>query len=138
VVRIECTKEVGEMQFFKREDIRKKMLPGRVIQLLIGKDDAASTSELMTMGFAHYSEETDPMDPHRHAEEIVYVLSAEDGYVRHGGFGEEPTELGNRVPLQEGLTLHVPAGEWHVFEYDEGGHVDIIFFYSQADVYSKS
>lgn len=125
------------MQFLKREEITKKPLPGRVIQLMVGQEDAASASNVMTMGFAHYSEESGPMDPHRHAEEIVYVLSAQDGYVRYGGYGEQPDELGDRISLAAGTILHIPELEWHVFEFDEGGHVDIIFFYSQADVYSK-
>ena len=77
------------------------------------------------------------MKPHHHVEEIVYVLSAKDGYVRHGGFGEEPNELGGRVSVGAGTILHIPDMEWHVFEYDEGGYVDIIFFYSAADVYTQ-
>jgi len=31
------------------------------------------------------------------------------------------------------MTLHFPESEWHVFEFDEGGHVEIIFFYSQSE-----
>lgn len=124
------------MQFFKREEVREKPLPGRVIQLVAGKEDAASASNVMTMGFARYSHESGPMEPHHHAEEIVYVLSAQDGWVRYGGYGDQPDELGEAIPLEAGIVLHIPELEWHVFEYDEGGHVDIIFFYSQADVYS--
>jgi hypothetical protein len=125
------------MQFFKREGITKKMLPGRVIQLVVGQEGAASDSSVMTMGYARYAAEAGPMDPHHHAEEIVVVLAAQDGYVRYGGFGEQPDALGERISLEAGTILHIPELEWHVFEYDEGGHVDIIFFYSQADVYSK-
>ena len=125
------------MQFFKREGIQEKMLPGRVIQLVVGQEGAASDSNVMTMGYARYAAEAGPMDPHHHAEEIVVILTAQDGYVRYGGFGEQPDELGGRIPLEAGTILHIPELEWHVFEYDEGGHVDIIFFYSQADIYSK-
>jgi hypothetical protein len=88
------------------------------------------------MGFARYSEESGMMDPHRHVEEIVYVVDAQDGWVRYGGFGGEPDELGARVDLQEEMILHFPDGEWHMFGFDEGGHVEIAFFYSQSDVYS--
>ncbi len=124
------------MKLIKREDVEKKSLPGRAIQLVVGKEDAVSSSRVMTMGFAHYSAESGPMAPHRHAEEIVYILSAQDGWTRYGGVGDEPNELGDPVPLKAGMTLHFPENEWHVFEFNEGGHVDIIFFYSQADVYS--
>jgi hypothetical protein len=125
------------MKLFERENIAKKDLPGRMIQLVVGKEGAASPSDVMTMGFATYSAASGPMAPHRHAEEIVYILSSDRGYTRYGGTGEEPNELGERIVLEPGMILHFPRDEWHVFEYEEGGHVDIIFFYSQADVYSK-
>jgi hypothetical protein len=107
-----------------------------VIQLITGGEGAVSSSDGITFGYAHYSAESGPMAPHHHVEEIVYVLESKDGWVRHGGFGEEPNELGDPVPLKAGMTLHVPAYEWHVFEFAEGGHVDILFFYSHADVYN--
>jgi hypothetical protein len=113
------------------------MLPGRALQLLVGGEGAVSPSEVMTMGFARYSAEAGPMAPHRHAEEIVYVLESDRGWTRYGGFGPEPDELGGPVALEPGMTLHFPENEWHVFEFEEGGHVEIIFFYSQSDVYSK-
>ncbi|MDK1119215.1 MAG: hypothetical protein QGM50_10580 [Anaerolineae bacterium] len=126
------------MKLIERKDVKKKALPGRMIQLLVGQDDAVSLSNVMTMGFARYSAESGPMDPHHHVEEIVYILSAKDGWTRHGGFGEQPNALGeDKVILEAGMTLHFPDNEWHVFEFNEGGHVEIIFFYSQADVYSS-
>ncbi len=82
------------------------------------------------MGFATYSERSGAMEPHHHAEEIVCILSAKDGWVRYGA---KRDELGEPIPLQAGMTLHIPPLEWHVFEYDKGGHVDIIFFYGQVD-----
>jgi len=124
------------MRLVKREDVKKKPLPGRMLQLVVGKEGSVSPSSVMTMGFAHYSAESGLMAPHRHTEEIVYILSAQDGWTRYGGVGDEPNELGEPVTLEAGMTLHFPENEWHVFEFDEGGHVDIIFFYSQADVYS--
>jgi len=124
------------MKLIKREEVARRPLPGRVIQLVVGKDEAVSPSEVMTMGYAHYSAESGPMAPHRHAEEIVVITGSEQGYTRYGGFGDEPNELGERIPLEVGMILHFPRGEWHVFEFDEGGMVDIIFFYSQSDVYS--
>ncbi len=125
------------MELIRREDVKKKQLPGRVLQLVVGKDDAVSQSDVMTMGFARYSAESGPMEPHRHVEEIVYILSSEDGWTRYGGCGDEPDELGEKVPLEGGMTLHYPDQEWHVFGFEEGGHVEIIFFYAQSDVYSE-
>jgi hypothetical protein len=125
------------MKLIKREDVAKKPLPGRVLQLLVGQEGSVSPSSVMTMGFAHYSDEAGPMAPHRHAEEIVYILESDRGWTRYGGMGDEPDELGGPVSLEPGMTLHFPENEWHVFEFEAGGHVEIIFFYSQSDVYSK-
>jgi hypothetical protein len=125
------------MKLIKREDVPEKLLPGRVLQLLVGQEGSVSPSSVMTMGFARYAAEAGPMAPHRHAEEIVYVLESDRGWTRYGGFGDEPDELGEPMPLEPGMTLHFPENEWHVFEFDEGGQVAIIFFYSQSDVYSK-
>lgn len=124
------------MKLILRDDVKKNPLPGRMLQLVTGGEASVSPSEVITMGFAHYSSESGPMDPHRHVEEIVYILGAKDGYTRYGGFGDQPDELGDRVVLEDGMTLHFPADEWHVFEFDEGGFVDIIFFYSDPGVYA--
>jgi len=126
------------MIVFKRSEVARKRLPGRVVQIAVSDQAARSLSDAMTMGFATYSAESGPMEPHRHVEEIVYVLGSEDGWTRHGGFGDEPNELGEKIPLEEGMILHVPEDEWHVFGFEEGGHVDIIFFYARPDVYSQS
>jgi hypothetical protein len=117
------------MDLIKREPLKKECLPGRVIQKAVGKD-APSESRKMSMGFAHYSDESGPMEPHHHAEEIVYVLNAKDGWVR---IGDAPDKLGDSISLEAGMTLHFPLLEWHVFEFKPGGHVDIIFFYGQVD-----
>ena len=117
------------MKIIKREELQKEHLPGRMIQKAVGKD-APSASQKISMGFARYSEESGPMDPHHHAEEVIYVLSAKDGFVREGS---HPERLGERMPLESGMILHFPELEWHVFEFDPGGHVDIIFIYGQVD-----
>ena len=117
------------MLILERESLTRHHLPGRVIQKAVGKD-SASTSGKMTMGFARYSAASGPMEPHQHAEEIVYIVDAKAGWVRAGS---EKDELGQPIPLEPGTTLHIPELEWHVFEYGEGGHVDIIFFYGQVD-----
>lgn len=117
------------MTILDRKNLPKHALPGRVIQKAVGKD-AAAISGRMTMGFAHYSVASGPMEPHHHAEEIVYILEAKAGWLRHGPAKDD---LPHRVPLAAGMILHIPALEWHVFEYDADGSVDIIFYYGQVD-----
>ncbi len=117
------------MHITLRKNLDKLRLPGRIIQKAVGKD-GASVSGKMTMGFGHYSTQSGPMEPHHHAEEIVYILNAQNGWVR---MGPEKDKLGETVMLEAGMILHIPELEWHVFEYGEGGFVDIIFFYGQVD-----
>ena len=54
----------------------------------------------------------------------------------HSFTGRIEALQGDSVTLEPGMTLHFPENEWHVFEFAEGGHVDIIFFYAHPDVYS--
>lgn len=117
------------MHVIERHDVESVQLPGRTVQKVVGQD-AFSPSEKMTMGFAIYSEESGPMEPHHHAEEIVYILSAEEGWIR---YGDGADALGDPVPLEEGMVLHFPELEWHVFQFAPGGHVEIIYFYGQVD-----
>lgn len=117
------------MKIFTRDDLGRETLPGRIIQKAIGKD-SFSTSSRITMGFAHYSEESGPMEPHHHAEEVVYVVGAEDAWVE---FGPAPEQLDALTPLEGGMILHIPTLEWHVFRYEKGGYVDIIFIYGQTE-----
>jgi mannose-6-phosphate isomerase-like protein (cupin superfamily) len=117
------------MKCFRRQDIPSVMLPGRVIQTAVGKE-GLSKSDKITMGFARYSAESGPMEPHHHAEEVVYVVGAKGGWVR---YGREKDKLGEHVPLEPGMVLHNPPLEWHVFGYAEGGYVDLVFIYGQVD-----
>jgi mannose-6-phosphate isomerase-like protein (cupin superfamily) len=117
------------MVILEKEKLEQVMLPGRVIAKAVGAG-SASESARMTVGFADYHAAAGPMEPHNHAEETVYVICSDRGYVR---FGDEKDRLGGRIPLRAGMLLHIPAWEWHVFEYDEGGRVEILFIYGQAD-----
>jgi hypothetical protein len=117
------------MKIILRDELEKQYLPGRIIQKATGRDSYSPSSKI-TMGFAHYSEESGPMEPHQHAEEVVYVTGVKDGWVR---YGPEKNQLSDRIPLVEGMILHNPPLEWHVFGYDPGGYVDIIFIYGQVD-----
>jgi mannose-6-phosphate isomerase-like protein (cupin superfamily) len=117
------------MQIIKSDDMVKEILPGRIIRKCVGKDGVSVSAE-MTMGFGEYCEEAGPMAPHRHAEEIVYVLSAQKAWVRYGA---DADALDKKVTLERGMTLHIPSQEWHVFEYEPRGHLDIIFFYGRTE-----
>jgi hypothetical protein len=117
------------MQFFRRSDLKNVKLPGRVLQTAVGKD-GPSRSGKITVGFARYSAESGPMEPHNHAEEVIYVVGAKDGWVRHG---PEKDELSGPIPLEPGMVLHFPSLEWHVFEYGESGYLDLLFIYGQVD-----
>ena len=117
------------MNIIEREILPVQALVGRGVQKAIGAE-AISTSERMSVGYARYAEEYGPMAPHRHAEEAVYVLSSERAWVR---FGPERNDLNQKHLLRGGELLHIPEGEWHVFEHEAGGHVEIIFIYAQVD-----
>ena len=58
------------------------------------------------------------------------VAAADRAYVR---FGPEKNHLGERIPLVPNTALHFPPLEWHVFEYDQGGFLEILYFYGQVD-----
>ena len=93
------------MLILERESLTRHHLPGRVIQKAVGKD-SASTSGKMTMGFARYSAASGPMEPHQHAEEIVYIVDAKAGWVRAGS---EKDELGQPIPLETGYHPTYPG-----------------------------
>lgn len=117
------------MDFVKRSEVEKLVLPGRIIQKTVGKDGAMASGK-MTVGFAHYSAKSGRMDPHHHAEETIYVVAAERAWVRYGA---SETSLDIKEDLETGMTLHFDELEWHVFEYGDGGYLDIVFIYGQTD-----
>lgn len=116
------------MKLMKREHLNSEHLVGRVIQKAVGQDSPSLSSE-MSVGFAHYSAKSGNMEPHQHAEEVCYIIDAENGWFR---FGPEPNQLGDAIALEKGMILHNPPMEWHVFETDKDGFVDIIFIYGQV------
>jgi mannose-6-phosphate isomerase-like protein (cupin superfamily) len=117
------------MKLIKRNDLPVEKLPGRMIQKAVGKGSYLESGK-MTMGFATYSGESGPMAPHHHAEEVIYVVDSIDAWVR---YGEGEHALTTKVDLQAGMILHFPPLEWHVFEFADGGHLDIVFIYGQVD-----
>lgn len=117
------------MKVIKKEATENFVFPGRMVRKYVGKD-AVSKSEKMTMGFASYCEEVGAMEPHHHAEELIYVVESKDAWVR---FGQAKDELGDKQMLESGMTLHFEELEWHVFEYDKGGFLDVLYFYGQTE-----
>ena len=112
-----------------KDELAGTPLPGRVIYNAIGKNGPVM-SHKMTVGFAEYSAKSGPMEPHQHAEETIYVVQAKDAYCR---YGDSTDNLGERIPLREGMLAHFDELEWHVFEYDQGGSLMIIVIYGQVD-----
>lgn len=112
-----------------RQALERQILPGRIIENAVGAAGPIESGR-MTVGFATYSAEAGPMQPHHHAEETIYVIASNKGWVRYGG---TPDNLAHKMPLEAGMILHFAPLEWHVFEYDEGGSIEIIFIYGQVD-----
>ena len=117
------------MRTIKRIDTPVDQLPGRGIRRFVGRDSALSSEE-MTVGTALYADEFGPMEPHNHAEETVYILSAERAWVR---WGPTRDDLRERIDLESGVVINTPALEWHVFEWEPGGHIELLFIYGQVD-----
>ena len=104
-------------------------LPGRGIRRFVGRNSALDSEE-MTVGTALYADEFGPMEPHNHAEETIFVLEAERAWVR---WGPRADHLPNRIDLEPGVVVNTPAMEWHVFEWEPGGHIELLFVYGQVD-----
>ena len=117
------------MQLIEKDMLEEVKLPGRIIQKAVGKD-AFLNSNKMTIGFARYSKESGPMAPHHHAEETIYVIRTKKGKVK---YGNSESELFEQIALKDGMILHFPELEWHVFEYEDDGFIEVLFFYGQVD-----
>jgi len=115
----------------KRKDLDRVKLAGRTLQKAVGGPGEGNvTSTRMTVGFARYSDESGPMEPHHHAEETIYIVDARNGYSRPG---RAPDQRCDRVQLEAGMILHFAELEWHVFEWDKDGYIDALFIYGQVD-----
>ena len=117
------------MELIRRDELTKQPLPGRMIQNAVGKGAPVQSSN-MSVGFATYSREFGPMEPHRHDEESIYVISSDKAYML---YGDSEKELNGRRDLEAGMVLHFDKNEWHVFRYEEGGHLEIVFIYGKTD-----
>ena len=58
------------------------------------------------------------------------MLNADRAWVR---WGPSRAELTERIDLEPGVAINTPALEWHVFEWEPGGHVELLFIYGQVD-----
>jgi len=117
------------MRTTRRLDTPVDPLPGRGIRRFVGRNSAFDSEE-MTVGTALYADEFGPMEPHNHAEETVYILDADRAWVR---WGASPDDLSNRIDLEAGVVINTPSLEWHVFEWEPGGHIELLFIYGQVD-----
>ncbi len=106
--------------------IETQMLPGRTKKAAVGRDNCMIHSDAMNVFICRYSEESGVMEPHKHGEETIYVTTADRAYMR---FGDSPDSLSGRIPLYAGLMAHFKKDEWHVFEYEKGGHLELICMY---------
>jgi hypothetical protein len=116
------------MEYINRKDIRIDPLPGRGLIRAVGKQSHFESTN-MTVGWAIYNSEYGIMEPHHHAEETVIITKVKDGWI---SWGKTPKNLSQKVKLEEGMILHIPENEWHVFTYDDGGYVEIIFIYGST------
>ena len=116
------------MEIVIRKDVPETKLPGRFMQKSVGspQNGYLSKSEIFNIGYCRYCEAAGPMEPHMHAEETVQVLNSDRAWVR---FGPEKDNLPNKIMLEKDMTLHIPPKEWHVFEYEKGGSLEILFIY---------
>jgi hypothetical protein len=117
------------MKVIHRDSLPQAELIGRIIQKAVGKDGFDRSSK-MTIGFGHYANEYGRMEPHRHAEEVLYIIDASKGWFR---IGPARDTLGERIPFIPGTLVHFNEMEWHTFEFDDDGFVDLIFIYGQVD-----
>lgn len=119
------------MNYVRREDITKTIAPGRIIQRAFGTD-AYFTVDNANMGFAHFSPEYGKMPCHVHEDEIIYVMNANDAYVK---YGPSENDLSNKKELNAGDILRFSEKEWHIFEFTcVQGYLDIIFIFSQGKI----
>lgn len=117
------------MQYVKKEDVKTEALVGRGLQKVVGKNSYFESTQ-MSVGYALYNADYGEMEPHCHAEETVIVTKLKDGWIEWGNTKDNLTQ---RCKLEEGMIFHIPENEWHVFRYEPGGHVEIIFIYGQTD-----
>ena len=109
--------------------IESAMLPGRTLRDAVGKNGPIVTTGLRVC-VCVYSEEAGPMEPHRHIEEACYVTRSDRAWVRYGSTKDC---LDGKELLTPGMLIHFPDWEWHVFEYEKGGMLELVCFYGSTE-----
>lgn len=118
------------MDFIKKEELPQKVIPGRKVWTAFGVGGLFESNS-MTFGYGRFSPEYGTAEPHNHSEELVYVVDCNTAYVR---FGSSKNNLGEKIYLHSGETVHFQNLEWHVLGYDDtkNGFLDVVYFYPTA------
>jgi mannose-6-phosphate isomerase-like protein (cupin superfamily) len=111
------------MKMIEKEQAVIKHCKARTIYGMI-EDGGVIKSDQMTMGIARFDKNLGPMNPHAHAEEGMYVIDCANAYIRCGSSADT---LGERELIKPGMIIFVPEGQWHVFEFEDGGFLDTVF-----------
>lgn len=111
------------MNMITKEQSLVKHFNARTIYAVI-EENGVFQSPGLTMGFARFGKEQGVMTPHIHVEEGMYVIDCANAYAR---WGDTEQTLGERHPVRPGMIMWAAEGEWHVFEFDDGGFLDIVF-----------
>lgn len=117
------------MNVVNKKNIEIDSLPGRGLRRVIGKNSYYESDKMM-VGYAMYCADYGEMQPHAHDEETVIITKVNNGYV---SWGKDKNNMQETLGLKEGMILHIPENEWHVFHYDENGSIEIIFIYGKSD-----
>ena len=118
------------MQIINRKDIPGKVFPGRTRWPAFGSEEAAFQIDDASVGFARFSLEAGPMEPHKHENEILYVLDCKDAFMLYG----DTKDVQSKQPLQVGDIFRMKEGEWHCFSFEnQEGYLEMITFYATAD-----
>lgn len=108
------------MNFYSKNEAVVQHRKGRTVYAVF-EEAGKLCSENLVMGFARFDS---AMDPHQHVEECMYVVDCYQAYAR---CGESKDTLGERHAIQPGMFMWADQDEWHVFEFEDGGFMDIIF-----------
>ncbi len=116
------------MELIVRKDVPEQLLPGRFMQKIVGKteDGYLSDSRILNIGYCRYCAEAVPHGaPHaRRGDGADPLLRQSLGALR-----AQQGRPAQQDPVGKGHDAPYPPREWHVFEYEEGGSLEILFIY---------